>query len=277
MHLPSTDGIELTVHDLGGAGAPALLCHATGFHGRMWEPVAAHVHGLRMWAPDMRGHGTSATPLSYPFVWAGFADDVLTCLDGLGLDRPIGIGHSMGGGALLLAEQRRPGTFAGLWAYEPVLFPPDLRPPGDQNPLAEGARRRRSSFPSFEAALENFATKPPMDAFVPAARQAYVEHGFAPEADGSVTLRCRAEDEARVYEMALRHEAFAHLGEVRCPVLVVQGRPGIPGPGTVAPLVAETLPHGQLETHHHLDHFGPMVAPAEVAASIDRFVAGLHA
>jgi hypothetical protein len=45
----------------------------------------------------------------------------------------------------------------------------------------------------------------------------------------------------------------------------------------VAPLVAETLRHGRLETHHHLDHFGPMVAPAEVAASIDRFVAGLHA
>ena len=118
----------------------------------------------------------------------------------------------MGGAALLLAEQRRPGTFAALWLFEPVVFPtggPTGAPRA--NPLAEGARRRRATFPSYEAALANFASKPPMSVLDPAALEQYVRHGFAEQPDGSVELRCRPDDEAAVYDMGLRHDAFAHL------------------------------------------------------------------
>ena len=38
--VPSTDGVTLAVHDLGGDGPPLLLCHATGFHGRVWTALA---------------------------------------------------------------------------------------------------------------------------------------------------------------------------------------------------------------------------------------------
>ncbi|MCU1354030.1 MAG: putative hydrolase or acyltransferase of alpha/beta superfamily [Acidimicrobiales bacterium] len=278
MRLPSTDGIELTVHDLGGSGHDALLCHATGFHGLIWRPLAAHLHGLRCFAPDLRGHGASITPPGQAFAWDRFADDVLACVDGLELDRPIGIGHSKGGAALLLAEQRRPGTFAGLWLYEPVVFPTGPRPFGDgENPLAAGARRRRATFDSAASALENFASKPPMAAFDPDARAAYVEHGFAPNPDGTVTLRCRPEDEAAIYEMGGQHHAFDHLGEIMCPVVVARGRTDEPGPGMVADVVADALPHGRLEAHDDLNHFGPMIDPVGLAASIDRFTAGIRA
>ena len=161
MQLASSDDVTLTVHDLGGAGRSTLLCHATGFHGLVWTPLAEHIDGLRRWSVDFRGHGTSTAPRDRRFAWDGFADDVLTVVDGLELDRPIGVGHSMGGAALLLAEQRRPGTFAALWLFEPVVFPTDgLTGAPRANPLAEGARRRRASFPSYETALANFASKP---------------------------------------------------------------------------------------------------------------------
>ena len=39
-HSIDANGIPLVVHDWGGAGAPTLLAHPTGFHGRVWEPIA---------------------------------------------------------------------------------------------------------------------------------------------------------------------------------------------------------------------------------------------
>ena len=276
MRLASTDNIELAVHDLGGDGAPALLAHATGFHGRVWAPLAARLTGVHAWAPDLRGHGDSPAPPGHPFRWASFADDVLCVVEGLGLDHPIGIGHSKGGAALLLAEQRRPGTFGALWCFEPVVFPP--RPRGqdhDENPLAAGARNRRETFPSYDAAIANFSAKPPMDVFDPAVLLEYVMHGFALQADGTVRLKCRAEDEARMYTMGATHDAFDHLGEVACPVLVVRGDRGSTGPATVAADVVAALPNGRIEAHDDLGHFAPMQAPASMATSIRTFLVGL--
>lgn len=268
--VPSTDHVDVAVHDLGGTGGPALLAHATGFHGRIWEPLAGHLHGLHSWAPDLRGHGDSPVPDGHDMVWDRFADDVLAVVDGLGLDRPVGVGHSKGGAALVLAEQRRPGTFSVLWLYEPVIFPPGMAAPaGDGvSPLALSAANRRAVFASEDAALANFAGKPPMDAFAPEVLEAYVRHGFRPD-PGGIRLKCHPAVESAVYGMGGRHRAFDDLGEVTIPVTVARGRPGTGAPVDVAAQIAEALPAGRLETHHDLGHFGPMEAPAAMAASIE--------
>lgn len=278
MQVPSTDSLELTVHDLGGAGPPALLAHATGFHGRVWAPFAHQLHGLRAWAPDLRGHGDSITPPGHRFAWESFADDVLACVEGLGFNdgpgpRPVGVGHSKGGAALLLAEQRRPGTFRALWCFEPVVFPPGTASAGEgPNVLAQGALNRRDRFGSFSAATENYSGKPPMNRFDPDALREYVQHGFAAEADGPVVLKCRPADESRIYTMGSSHRAFDHLGEVHCPVLVVRGAIDSPGPAAMAPDVAAALPAGSLEVHDELGHFGPLEDPTGMAASFMAFL-----
>lgn len=276
MRLSSTDGIELAVHDLHGDGVPALLAHATGFHGRTWAPLATRLSGVHSWAPDLRGQGDSPAPPGHPFRWGSFADDMLAVIDGLGLVRPIGIGHSKGGAALLLAEQRRPGTFRALWCFEPVVSPPrPERGDQDENPLATGARNRRETFASHDAAIANFSAKPPMDVFDPGVLREYVLHGFAQQSDGTVRLKCRPEDEARMYTMGATHDAFEHLAEVACPVLVVRGDRGSMGPAAFASEVVAALPNGRLEAHDDLGHFAPMQAPARMAASITEFLVGL--
>jgi pimeloyl-ACP methyl ester carboxylesterase len=264
--VPSTDDITLALHDLGGHGPTLLLCHATGFCGTLWRPVATRLPEYRSVAPDFRGHGDSPAPADHDFDWQGFADDVLAVVDALGSAGCVAAGHSKGAAALLLAEQRCPGTFAALWCFEPVVFP-DAVPSTGANPMADSARRRKPGFPSRQAARQNYASKPPFDAFAVEALEAYLDGGFVEGADGSVRLKCPPEHEARVYEMGSQHDAFAHLGEVACPVAVVRGAVA-PGPAMFADAIAHALPAGRLEVHEDLGHFGPQQDPARMAESI---------
>jgi pimeloyl-ACP methyl ester carboxylesterase len=275
-HVPSSDGVTLALIDLGGEGSPLLFCHPTGFHGMIWAPMAAHLadvaHG---WALDFRGHGDSTPPASLDFSWEGMADDVLAVIGHLGLADVNAVGHSMGGAALLLAELRRPGTFAGLWLFEPIVFP-RLEGVPAQNRMATAARRRRPRFPDMDAAYANFAAKPPLDTLDPAALRAYVDHGLRPrrfddgaagdDTDGAIELKCTPEVEARVFESNAT-DAFDRLGHVQAPVTVAVSRDEA-GPSQLGPLIADALPHGHLERFPDLSHFGPMQDPARMAAAV---------
>jgi pimeloyl-ACP methyl ester carboxylesterase len=263
----SSDGVELAVYDFGGTGRDALLAHANGFCAGVMAPLARELGPWHCVAFDSRAHGRSSSPEG-SMAWEGHRDDVLAVLDHTGLDRPVGIGHSMGGAALLLAEQHRPGTFAALWLFEPIVFPPMAELPPGENPLAAGAARRRVRFDGKEAAYANFAGKPPLDELSPECLAAYVEHGFAPTEDDAVVLRCSPEAEAEGYRMGTRHGAWDALGSIRCPVVVARGAETEPGPASMAPMVADRLPHGRLEEHPELGHFGPLADPAGVARSV---------
>lgn len=269
------DGVVVAVHDLGGTGRPVLLAHATGFHGRVWAPLARRLSDrAACWSLDFRGHGDTAPPAGRTFPWEDFADDVLAVVDEVGLAGAVGIGHSKGGAALVMAEASRPGTFAGLWLFEPIVFPPTAYDPaedGADHPLAEGALRRRPSFPSFGEAMANFEAKEPLASFDPDARREYVEHGFAPGEDGEVHLKCRGEWEAQVYRMGGRHGGWDALPSVRCPAVVAASGDGGP-PAQVAPAVAGRLPSARLERFDGLGHFGPLEDPAQVADRIRAFL-----
>jgi pimeloyl-ACP methyl ester carboxylesterase len=143
---------------------------------------------------------------------------------------------------------------------------------GDENPMSAAALRRRATFPSVEAAIENYASKPPLDALDPAALRAYVEHGFASTPDGGITLRCRPEWEAAIFRLGGRNQAHGELGGITVPVEVVAGAEQPFGPAAFAPLVADALPLGYLTRHPELGHFGPLEDPAGLAAEIRRFV-----
>jgi hypothetical protein len=134
--------------------------------------------------------------------------------------------------------------------------------------MAGAARRRRARFADREAAYANFASKPPLDSLTPAALRAYVDHGLhdAPDGDG-VELACTPETEARVFDNGMSHDTFAGLGEVGCPVTVAAGRDAA-GPAQMAAVIAAALPHGTLERHPTLTHFGPMVDPTAMAGAV---------
>src|SRR5689334_18157382 len=145
----------VAVHDLGGAGAPLLLCHATGFCGRAYEPLAAELADrFHVWALDFRGHGDSSAPEGERFHWDGMADDLLAAIDVIATGPIAVFGHSLGGGVAMLAEQRRPATLRWAYLFEPIVVPA-VEGTGFAGPniMSSAARRRRPTFPSKAAAL----------------------------------------------------------------------------------------------------------------------------
>jgi pimeloyl-ACP methyl ester carboxylesterase len=272
LTVKGSGGVDLAVHRLGGDGPPVMLVHATGFHGRCWVPLARSLTPrFTVYAIDQRGHGASGRPTDGRYDdWERFAADLLAAVDAVGGVGWRAAGHSLGGGVAVLAEARRPGTFAALACYEPVIMPPGfLPPPGSAPPpngLAVLARKRRPVFASREEAVANYRSKPPFSAFDPEALDCYVEHGFVDLPDGTVTLACRREDEAAVFEGAAASPTWGVLPSVRAPVAVLAGGDLNDPVGRVAGEVARRLPRGGLRRFADLDHFGPMTAPAEVGA-----------
>jgi pimeloyl-ACP methyl ester carboxylesterase len=270
--VTAADGVPVAVHDLGGSGPPLLLAHATGFCGMVFAPLGEHLaDSYRCLALDERGHGDSGVPADLRFDWSGFGLDVLAAVDGLGLEGAFAVGHSCGGAALLLAEQARPGTFSGLYLYEPILVAAGevgAAPAGVDNPLAEGARRRREVFSSRDEAYQRFSSRPPLSSLSPAALRAYVDHGLEDLPDGTVRLKCRGEHEARVFSMAPFNGAIDRLDQVGCPVTVVQGETTDTFGPAFAEGIAARLPRGRAVVMKGLGHLGPLEDPAAVAASV---------
>jgi pimeloyl-ACP methyl ester carboxylesterase len=286
-YVPSSGGVRVAVHDLGGpdgrdgpdGDAPILLLsHATGFHGRVWAPMASHLTDrFRCLAIDYRGHGVADTPEEVDFAWPGMGDDAVAVLDSELVPDGAevhGAGHSMGGAALVMAAARRPGVLRSLWLFEPIIPPPGALISADgPNPMADAARRRRPTFDSVAAAYANYASKPPLDRLHPDALREYVDGGFAPQPDGTATLRCRPEWEAATFDGARHSGAWDLLDQVIVPVAVVAGEAEPFGPAVFAPRIAEALPDGTLVEHPELGHFGPLEAPEAMAAEVAGWIA----
>jgi pimeloyl-ACP methyl ester carboxylesterase len=279
--IESSDGVRIALHDLGGpesgaAGPVLLFSHATGLHGRVFEPMASFLNDrFRCVSLDLRGHGMSELPGDASLAWSGMADDVLAALssDGFPAGPLHGIGHSLGGAALVLAADRRPDAFRSLWLYEPAIFPAEggLVPDGD-NPMSAAAARRRDRFDSLDQAYENYRSKPPFNQIQPDALKAYVDGGFSLSPDGSVSLRCRPSTEAEVFRQAPASGAWDAVAALETPVALVAGRPDEVGPRAFASAIADALPRGTLVERPLLGHFGPLEDPIGMARDVCAWV-----
>lgn len=92
------DGTKLSYIDNGGDGTCFVLVHGWCCDHSFFAPQAEHLAkaGHRVVSLDLRGHGTSDAP-DVAYTISLFADDVAWCVERLALDKPVIIGHSMGG------------------------------------------------------------------------------------------------------------------------------------------------------------------------------------
>lgn len=263
MRAPDGASIRVRRLETAGAGPPLAFAHATGFCGSCWDPVidrvAPFVSSITVW--DFRGHGGSSR-VPHPVSWWDMGNDVLAACPGSGY---VGVGHSMGGAALVMAQLTCPHLFSGLVLVEPILLAgPVLRRP---YPLAEVVRKRRRVFDSRERALVNFSRKPPFSRWDRAALQGYVADGIVDDG-GVLALACDPSLEAEVYDAASAHGLIDLAGRVEIPVTVVVGSESDTYGVEWAQAITGRFPQGTLVVVEGGNHFIPMEEPGLVASAV---------
>lgn len=110
--------MDLVLQDHGGSGRDLLLLHGGADNVETWRELAPLlVADFRVVAYDARGHGRSPTPGEASV--DEMVSDVFAVSDELGFERPVLVGHSMGGVNALLAAAAA-DRFAGVVALDAV-------------------------------------------------------------------------------------------------------------------------------------------------------------
>ena len=137
------NGVRLHYYRTGhGEKRPLVLVHGFSDNGLCWSPVAHDLEAeYDVVMPDMRGHGLSAR--------MGAGDDVDMAADlaalilGLGLQRPVLVGHSMGAAVTYQTALRFPDLVAAMVLEDPPWWLGRPAPhPGrvDEDPMSEWAK-----------------------------------------------------------------------------------------------------------------------------------------
>lgn len=133
------DGVALA-YEQGGQGEPSLvLVHCWTCDHSFLDPQFRHFTARhRVVNIDLRGHGKSDKP-KQEYTVAGFADDLAWLCGQLGIEKPVLVGHSMGGNVSLEVARRHPDLPSAVVMLDSCIIPPVALVPGLAS-MGEGLR-----------------------------------------------------------------------------------------------------------------------------------------
>jgi pimeloyl-ACP methyl ester carboxylesterase len=225
---------EMSVMDFGDAKRPVdlVFVHANSFNAATYRTLLAPLSAsLRIWAPDLRGHGrtTLPTPTAGRWSWADHRDDLTALIDAIDGPPVVMSGHSMGGTASALAAAERRDQVSGLVLLDPVIWThawvtalklPILRTLPSRIPLARGALRRRRLFDSREQALAAWRGRGAFKGWPEMMLVDYISDGLI-ETDQGFTLACSPEWESSNYA-SQSHDPWRALTRLQRPVRILK-------------------------------------------------------
>jgi pimeloyl-ACP methyl ester carboxylesterase len=141
--IPVDQDVKLEVLNWGGHGRALIFLAGLGFDAHVYDTFAPkfvssyHVYGI-----TRRGFGASSTPTPDCQNYSAdrLGDDVLAVMDALKIERPVLIGHSLGGEELSSIGTRYPDRVAGLIyldaGYGYAYYDPDAT---DSDPAVDAA------------------------------------------------------------------------------------------------------------------------------------------
>jgi len=184
-----------------------LLCHAASLHGRCYDRIMDDaLQGFHVIAVDFRGHGCSQQhPPPYRFPW--FGEDLVQLIELLNLpkDNLIGIGHSMGGYALVWAAAiASTRLFQSLLLFDPGILPRSLYGIGDHKiESLEYILRRKNQWSSIEDMISRLETREPFSRWPKDVLRNYCTYAL----DENHKLTCTSEGEHSMYQSSLQSDS----------------------------------------------------------------------
>jgi len=215
-------------HDFGGQGPVLHFAHANGYppgcYHRFLEQLTGQfhiiaIHHRPMWGPP---------PRNGLWNWHGIADDMIRFLDEQGHKQIVGVGHSLGAAATVIAAAKRPDLFKKLLLLEPIVLPEMmdymryipwfLR---KQIPVVKMALGRRDQWETSQQAFQHYRTKQVFRGFSDDVLQDFVKHATHETPEGKITLTYSKQWEAFIYSCAT--SIWKSLQKLELPILAIRG------------------------------------------------------
>lgn len=253
---------SIAAHRYSGIGPEVVLIHGIGSSSGDFQPVIQQMGTFcRPITIDLRGHGASGKPAS-GYHYSDYVADLVLVLDTLNLQRPIVIGHSLGGIITMMWAAMNPNVPRAL-----IIEDSPLRSGEDFREAFDGWLQLNAL--PLEVAKDWYAEKNPHWP------QAVVERRSF---DMVNTARAAIEE---LQTASLSNEgldSFDQLGRITAPLLFLQGDPGTGSMVNPEDLIAlqKLLPHMQQRFFPGAGHTIHRSHPQEWLASIREFIGNLE-
>jgi 3-oxoadipate enol-lactonase len=246
--VTALDGRTRLYWESTGTGDPVLLIHGLGLSGgAWWRTVDALAESMRVITFDHRGIGQSES-LTYTYTTEAMADDAVSILDDLAMDRVHLYGFSLGGMVAQQVALRHPDRVQSL-----VL-----------GGTHSGGRRAAVPDPEVMGFFQRRATMTSEQAAWASVPYNYGPRCRATQADRiaeDIERRLRNPFNERAYRAQLLaaslHNCYGRLDRIRAPTLVVHGARDRIIPVANAHMTAARVPGAQITILEDAGHLYP--------------------
>ena len=252
------------------ASRTIVLLHGNSANAWWWEPLAGVIsHDYRLLALDQRGHGDSEWARPPAYSPRDYAGDIARLVAHVAPDgeKPIVVGHSMGGLSVLAFARQHPASARGAMAIDIAV-------------TSSGGRNRYLrrlkglpvvAYPDLATAKARFRLMPNEGGIAEEVLREIAEKSLARTEDGRWTLKFDRESFFGGDGLAVMET----IKEITIPTMLVRAENSRIMTAEAAQHARESNPHAKLVTipgaHHHVI----LENPAAIARVIEEFAAGL--